>query len=566
MPPDALTPTSRPPGRGQSPEVLARARLRKAAKQAGEPLPAPSIIEVVGRDFPQFLAPSWSAWLCFLRALFALPLGESDMSIYTARTGRADLPTSAPREAWAISGRRGGKSAIVALVAVYLACYRDYGNRLAPGERAVLPVIAADRKQAQVIFRYIAGLIDSAPRLRRMVRRRTKESIELNNGVTVEVHTASYRTVRGFTLCAAVCDEVSFWWSDEDSANPDVEVLNALRPGLMTLGGPLIGVTTPYARRGAAWDAFKRHYGVAGATALVWTGASLDMNPLLPEADISAAYEADAQAADAEYGGNFRSDLASFISDELLSRVVALGRSELGPSGGHVAFVDPSGGSQDSFTLAVAHHDARADVSVLDLVREVTPPFSPEAVVATLAEECKRYGVKEVTGDRYAGEFPRELFRKHGISYAVSEETKSEIYLRALPMLTSGRAELLDNKRLLAQLRGLERRTGRSGKDSVDHGPRGRDDIANAACGALTLVKSAGARFALSWSATKGFTNRVAEGPVRYVGDDTLLVGGERYRDPRGFEPVERRAVVHDATDDAHRSVCRQCRAAFLRM
>jgi hypothetical protein len=147
---------------------------------------------------------------------------------------------------------------------------------------------------------------------------------------------------------------------------------------------------------------------------------------------------------------------------------------------------DPSGGSADSFTLAIAHREG--DRGVLDCVREVRPPFSPEAVVTDFAITLKAYGIKKVQGDRYGGQFPQELFRKQGITYDLSERTKSQIYQEALPLLNSGRVELLDNQRLISQLCGLERRTARGGKDSIDHGPGGHDDIANAACGALVLV------------------------------------------------------------------------------
>ena len=64
-------------------------------------------------------------------------------------------------------------------------------------------------------------------------------------------------------------------------------------------------------------------------------------------------------------------------------------------------------------------------------------------------------------GDRYGGEWPRERFARHGISYRPSEQTKSELYGRLLPMLNSGQVELLDNRRLLSQLASLERRTTR---------------------------------------------------------------------------------------------------------
>ena len=164
------------------------------------------------------------------------------------------------------------------------------------------------------------------------------------------------------------------------------------------------------------------------------------------------------------------------------------GRTELPPIPGvrYVAFVDPSGGSADSMTLAVAHK--QGDVAVLDAVRECRPPFSPSAVTAEFAATLRSYGITKVTGDRYAGEWPREAMRAHGIAYELSESTASEIYAAFLPAINSGRVELLDVPRLTAQLVGLERRTARSGRDSISHAPGAHDDIANSACGALLLA------------------------------------------------------------------------------
>ena len=68
-------------------------------------------------------------------------------------------------------------------------------------------------------------------------------------------------------------------------------------------------------------------------------------------------------------------------------------------------------------------------------------------------------GIGLVHGDRYAGEWPREQFLKRKVEYKPSERVKSDIYRDALPLLNSGRVQLLDNKRLIAQLHGLERRT-----------------------------------------------------------------------------------------------------------
>jgi len=59
----------------------------------------------------------------------------------------------------------------------------------------------------------------------------------------------------------------------------------------------------------------------------------------------------------------------------------------------------------------------QGDVAVLDALREARPPFSPEAVVTDFAAALKAYGVHQVVGDRYAGEWPRERFQMAGITY-----------------------------------------------------------------------------------------------------------------------------------------------------
>jgi hypothetical protein len=120
-----------------------------------------------------------------------------------------------------------------------------------------------------------------------------------------------------------------------------------------------------------------------------------------------------------------------------------------------------------------------------DAVRERRPPFSPDDVVLEFVSLLKIYNIRTVMGDRYAGEWPRERFRVHGITYEVAEQPKSDLYRDLLPILNSGRAELLDVPRLTTQLCGLERRTARGGRDSIDHAPGAHDDVSNSVAGAI---------------------------------------------------------------------------------
>ena len=275
---------------------------------------------------------TWRAWFAFLAALFGLPMDEDQHRIFTECTQRTDRPTTPASEAWLVCGRRAGKSFTLALIAVFLACSRDWLPYLGIGERGTVMVIAADRRQARTILRYVKGLLQLVPMLTRMIEAERQEAVDLNNRISIEVHTASFKTVRGYTIVAALLDEIAFWPTDPDSADPDGEVVSAIKPAMATI---------------------------------------------------------------------------------------------------------------------------------------------PNAMFC---------------GDRYAGEWPREQFRKHCIQYEPSADSKGAIYGNLLPLLNSAKVRLLNNKRLISQLIGLERRTARGGRDSIDHAPGGHDDCANAVAGALLLA------------------------------------------------------------------------------
>jgi hypothetical protein len=255
----------------------------------------------------------------------------------------------------------------------------------------------------------------------------------------------------------------------------------------------LLCASSPYSRRGALHDAYKSHYGRDGDV-LVWKAATRIMNPTVPQSVIDNAMARDASDAMAEWMAEFRTDIESFVPIEVVERCVGdyVEHPPLANCAYH-AFVDPSGGSSDSFTLCIAHK--QGEQVVIDAVREVRPPFSPEATINEFTILLRSYRVTKVTGDKYAGEFPRKLFRRRGVTYWTSEKSKSDLYRDMLPALNSGRILLPRNERLISQLTGLERRTTRAGRDSIDHSPGGHDDIANVAAGAYDIVAEERARF-----------------------------------------------------------------------
>ncbi len=443
-----------------------------------------------------FVGASWDRWRAVLKAAFAEPMSAAELASFREVAER-DPPPRRVRELWAIAGRRSGKDSIASAVAG-AAAVGDYSAHLRPGERACVMCLACDREQARIVHRYVVAYFRANPMLAALVVRETDDGLELSNGVEVVVATNSYRAVRGRTVVVAIFDEVAYWRSEE-SATPDVETYGAIAPALVTIpGAMLVGISTAYRRSGLLYEKWRAHYGRADDDVLVVKGESRQFNPTLPRPVIDRALARDPEAAAAEWLSAWRSDLADFVDRAAVAAAVAPGVRERPPvaSVSYRAFVDPSGGSSDSMTLAVAHRDADGR-AVLDALRERRPPFSPESVVREFAALLRAYNVSRVSGDRYAGEWPRERFRERGVEYEPSARAKSDVYLAFLPLLNSGAVDLLDEPRLAAQLCGLERRTARGGRDSIDHPPGAHDDLINAAAGAL--VEAAGRSPCQGW-------------------------------------------------------------------
>lgn len=432
-----------------------------------------------------FEGASWANWRALLAGFDGQPLSKEEADVFRALTAREPL-TEPASELWLPIGRRGGKTSTAAGLGVWYGA-QDYSDRLAPGEVATTALIAGDRQQARSLMRYATGLIDQTPLIADAVARTTGESITFKNGNVIEIMTASFRGLRGYSLAAAIFDECAFWQSA--GRNPDEEIVRAVRPALATLDGKLIAISSPYAKSGILWRAYNDHFGGDDPRVLVAQAPTRLMNPTVPQAIIDRAYRDDPEAAKAEWGAEFRGDLAQFIDAELVDKCSRPKNATLPPMGGtqYMAFVDPAGGGADEFTLAIGHLEN--GTAVVDLVRGMTG--SPAEITQQYCHILKEYRVRRVTGDRYAGRWSRDEFAKGGIDFQTSAMPRSELYLEALPAFHDGNVELPPDPKLARQFAGLERRTSRSGRDSVDHPPGGSDDRANAAAGVIAhLLRS----------------------------------------------------------------------------
>jgi hypothetical protein len=433
---------------------------------------------------------SWGNWQVALGAVYGttpMPrIAESVPGLIKACSGRsaAKLSSTGFPTALFLTGRRSGKSRMAAVIGAYEAILAGNEERLCKGETGVVAVAAPSKRQAAIVHQYMRGIFEAAPMLAKEVVRDQAGGFELANGNRIEILAGDFRLVRGFTLLAVVLDEVAFFGVDEEGKiKSDTELVRAVQPGLATSRGKLIAITTPYARKGWTYQTYQRHFGNDAGRTLVWKSPSRTMNPTLPQSVVDEALAEDLQAARSEYLGEFRDDVSAFMERTLVERLVVEGRTELAPRTGprYFAFADVSGGRSDDAALAVGHREGRT--VVMDVLRRYRPPFSPQEVIALMAQEVKRFGLRRVTGDNYAAEFVARAFEACGINYLKCEKTKSALYAELLPRMCSAEIELPDDALLVNQLCGLERRTRSGGKDIIDHAPGGHDDLANAAAG-----------------------------------------------------------------------------------
>jgi hypothetical protein len=443
---------------------------------------------------PYFAGPSWALWRTVVKAMNAEPMTVDEIAAFRAVADR-DPPEKPVTECVLVAGRGAGKDSVATLMATSTAVNFNPRGKLRPGERGCVALLAVDRSQASIAFNYIKGYFTEVPALARLVKHIGDESIELTNHVAIEVHTADYRRIRGRTIIAAIFDEVAFWRS-EDSASPDFEVAAAVGPSMGRIPGhrsPLILISSAHRRSGLLYERWKTYYGKNDPNVLVVKGTTLQFNPQFDAKIIARDLAADPALYNAEYNSQWRDDLATFLPRDLLEAAVDSNVKVRPPIANtkYFCFADPSGGSHDSFALAIAHREPNGIV-VLDLLYERHAPFNPSEVVAEIAALLKTYHCSSVTGDKYAAKWVIEAFAKVGINYRHSDRDRSAVYLDVLPLFTSGRARLIDNTRLVAQFAGLERRTFPTGRDRIDHGPgqASRDDACNAAAGALVLASA----------------------------------------------------------------------------
>ena len=460
----------------------------------------PSIVEFC--EDPQLLGLSVSpAQRTLLKAIYGLALDEDERDLWRACTARDTYPARPFPEATIVAGARAGKdSRVGAPVVLFEALFGGHEHRVAKGETGTIVLVAQDAKAVGVAFTYIREYLQRSPVLTGFLDGEPlANSLRLRNGLVIQCFPCTLRSMRGYSIPCGVMDELAFFRL-EGSADSDVEIQASIRRGMIAFPATrLIKISTPYLKGGVLFEDFTRSFGQADPDLLVWRAPSLVMNPSLRAERLDRERRLDPVRFAREYEAEFAEDVETFLPGAWVESAVQTGRHELPPQPGvrYLATCDPSGGGDCAMTACVVHADGRgAERRVVhDVCKGWAKPrggsVDLEGIVAEIAAIVKRYGCATIHGDRYAGQWVKEAFRRHAITYSdatirkqgesePSYLTKSDAALEAEPLFAQGAITLLDHPQLIRELKNLERRPRAGGRAQIDH-PRGqRDDFATA--------------------------------------------------------------------------------------
>jgi hypothetical protein len=428
-----------------------------------------------------------------LKTIYGLPLDGEELEVYRRAAGRADYMPQEYNEATLIVGRRGGKTS---KIAAPIACYEAFrDHQLSRGERGYVVLLAPRTYQAKIAFRFIRSYLENSPVLAKWIKKIRKQEIDLHNDITIGCYPCNYVAVRGISIVAAICDELGFWWVEETAANPDEEVLAALRPAMATFPtAKLIKISTPYRKDGVLWREFQQR---ADLGFPVWQLSTFEMNPRVKPEQLESERRRSEEHYRREYLAEFTDEIASWISPEVLHPCVVQDRTELPPveEGTYVAAVDPAFQRND-FALAVVHK-VKDEPVVLDRVARwagtKNAPLGYEWVCNEVVQIVNEYGINCVLGDQYCAPVIKQYLSKLGIAYqdfTFGSHTRADLFGNLKHLLVQRRIELLDDPLLLRQLRALEEQKTPRGDIDIRPGHNQKDDIAVAvALAAFELSK-----------------------------------------------------------------------------
>jgi len=413
------------------------------------------------------------------------------------------------RQLWAILGRRSGKTdKIESTIKVYEATLAGHLEYVNPGQEVLLYLIAHRLDVAVANLSFIRQAFEDSPLLSKEVAVANVQAIRLKNGVSIVPSPPSLKAQRGLAIPSVTMDEVGFWFSNPDAANPDYEVERAVEYSQLQFPHwTRVGISTPWVKEGLLWR--YRNAGTEGCRLpasipreeyqdilVCFAPTAAIENPRVTRKALKRLRDRDQEAFSREALCEFPDSISGFLSAALLMAAVesGVGEREPRPRPGesststpiYVAAMDPAF-RQDSFAFTIVHRDTTKGI-VVDLVRRWTPMkgarLNPKDILAEIKPLLDAYKTTVVYSDQYQLESLQQLANDFNVTVEGMDFTarsKAKIFGNLQQLVNQRKLVLLDPmttdaaRTTFQELIQLERRQTGGGQVSIS-APEGKHD------------------------------------------------------------------------------------------
>lgn len=427
-----------------------------------------------------------------------------------------------------IIGRRGGKTTLAAMLAIFCAIKMNWRPYLHKTPAATVAILSHSTDFSAEVLELIKELIEGSPVLRRLIDKSKKhtqttfnlkvpffekrggKSVLVYSRVTIKVGAASKKTIRGKAICALLCDEIAFWNLDEKAAEKDEDILRAARPSLMQFRehGFLFKLSSPGIKQGELYKDYTRsrikdpddpnklpkNYVVFKAPSWVW-------NDVVLLKEFQEEYAFDPSGFDCEYRSNFVDSISNFILPEFVDLCTQRGVSFVTPEPNmrdvtYSASIDAAFKS-DRFAFTLLGWDGHRIKQYVMKTWQGTrqKPVQASEVAKYIRNVLKDYRTSRVHADQFAFQPLREIFDQFGITLEEATFTntfKKQIYFNLKKLIHNKNIDLLDNEIMLNEIKQLQVEQTTTGTVRIGHPPGGHDDAADClAISSYMLVEKA---------------------------------------------------------------------------
>lgn len=420
---------------------------------------------------------------------------------------------------WGVVGRRAGKtSGLQSTIIAYEATLGGHEEYVSPKQDCLIYLIGHRLNLAVSSLQFVRSILDSSPILSREIVKQNNDEIRLKNGISIVPSPPSLKAQRGLACPAVAMDEVGFWYSDPEAANPDVEVERAVTwAQLQFPNSKRLGISTPWIKEGLLWKYHKagtegmkltedQRSEYKGILHVFGTTASFE-NPLNTREKLAKEKLQDPDGYVRESLCVFPDSISGFLARPLIDIATAKAKGiaerppvselEVARSGGskgyapsYVAAMDPAF-RRDSFAFCIVHRDPDKGI-VLDAVRRWKPSkntkVNPKEVLTEIKQLITPYGIDFIYTDQYQLESLEQLAIDLDMSIGgvdFTAKSKAKIFGNLQQLTNQQKLELLDPDlnevadEMVRELVMLERRLTHTGGVQIS-APEGKhDDLAS---------------------------------------------------------------------------------------